>query len=69
MNNYNEFEIIESKNLVPGDLFAIEDNMKIPCDTLLMSGEVLVDEVSLTGESIPIPKEPLEENNNIFNYN
>ena len=46
--------------MVPGDLFAIEDNIKIPCDTLLLSGEILVDEVSLTGESMPIPKEPLE---------
>jgi cation-transporting ATPase 13A2 len=44
---------------VPGDIYVIENSMKIPCDTILLSGEVLLNEVSLTGESIPIPKETL----------
>ena len=42
---------IMSRNLVPGDHYLIENEMKIPCDTLL------INEMSLTGESIPIPKE------------
>ena len=46
-----------SRNLVPGDHYLIENEMKIPCDTLLLSGSLLIDEMALTGESIPIPKE------------
>ena len=48
---------IMSRNLVPGDHYLIENQMKIPCDTLLLSGSLLINEMSLTGESIPIPKE------------
>ena len=51
---------MSSDNLVPGDIYAIENGMKLPCDTILVSGELLLNEVSLTGESIPIPKEPLK---------
>jgi cation-transporting ATPase 13A3/4/5 len=30
--------------------------MTMPCDCILISGEVYVNEVTLTGESIPVPK-------------
>ena len=30
--------------------------MAIPCDSLLIEGEILVNESSLTGETMPIPK-------------
>ncbi len=38
----------------------------IPCDCILLSGELMMNEASLTGESIPVPKYPLEKNLNIF---
>lgn len=32
----------------------------IPCDCVLLSGDLLINEASLTGESIPIPKVPID---------
>ena len=40
----------------------------IPCDCILLSGELMMNEASLTGESIPVPKYPLEKNLNIFKF-
>lgn len=43
--------------------------MTLPCDCLLVSGELLMNEVSLTGESFPIPKAPVNaEDENCFDY-
>jgi cation-transporting ATPase 13A3/4/5 len=54
--NYKEYNEINSIDLVPGDIFAISDKMQIPCDCILVSGDVVLNECMLTGESIPIPK-------------
>lgn len=35
--------------------------MTLPCDCVLLSGDLLMNEASLTGESIPIPKIPVED--------
>jgi len=51
---------------VPGDIIVIENKSMIPCDCILLSGELMMNEASLTGESIPVPKYPLEKNLNIF---
>ena len=56
----SSFETISSQYLVPGDLFALENNMKLPCDVLLISGEAIINESMLTGESTPIPKFPID---------
>ena len=32
----------------------------MPCDTLVMSGDLLMNESTLTGESLPIPKYPVD---------
>ena len=48
--------LVDSSELVPGDLFYPKD--VIPCDCILISGEVYVNEASLTGENIPIGKFP-----------
>ena len=46
-----------SVELVPGDLFEIpEDGLALPCDCILVSGTVIVNESMLTGESTPIIK-------------
>ncbi|GMM43332.1 putative acid anhydride hydrolase [Hanseniaspora uvarum] len=55
----NEFWMsIPSTEIIPGDIIDISDpNLKnIPCDCLLLSGQVLVNESMLSGESIPINK-------------
>jgi cation-transporting ATPase 13A3/4/5 len=49
-------------------MIAIVPKMSIPCDCILMSGEVLLNEASLTGESIPVPKFPLEHNMSAFSF-
>lgn len=52
------WQITESADLVPGDIFEISDpdiNV-VPCDALLMSGECIVNESMLTGESVPVAK-------------
>ena len=41
---------------MPGDIIKITDGMEIPADCVLIKGNVLINESSLTGESIPIFK-------------
>lgn len=36
----------------------------MPCDCILISGELLIDEQTLSGESIPVQKEPLKYTSN-----
>jgi predicted P-type ATPase len=45
-----------STELVPGDVFALEENMDLPCDAVLVAGECLVSEAMLTGEAVPVAK-------------
>lgn len=48
--------MIDCVDLLPGDVFYYQNDMSLPCDSLLIAGDVLVNESSLTGESIPVPK-------------
>lgn len=51
-------EIIQAKNLVPGDLVLIEAGDSIPADLRLFeSANLKVEEASLTGESVPSDKD------------
>lgn len=45
---------------MPGDVFTIEKNTTLPCDCVLIDGETLMDENTLTGEAIPVPKFEIE---------
>lgn len=56
--NPNPVEI-DSEELVPGDALVIEGKMTIPCDCVILRGEVTMNEASLTGESVPVAKEGL----------
>ncbi|CDO92419.1 unnamed protein product [Kluyveromyces dobzhanskii CBS 2104] len=49
---------VSSSDLVPGDLFEISDPSLtvLPCDAALISGDCIVNESMLTGESVPVSK-------------
>ncbi len=56
-------EEIPSETLVPGDVVILEAGGKIPADGKLIEGyEVAANESALTGESIPVGKNILENN-------
>ena len=68
-NENNEIIVsnISSIDLVPGDLYEIpDDGLSLPCDTLLIKGSVIVNESMLTGESTPIIKMCLNNNDVIY---
>ncbi|EJN61391.1 heavy metal translocating P-type ATPase [Halogranum rubrum] len=44
-----------------GDVFVVRPGDRIPLDGVVVSGEGTVDQASLTGESVPVPKEPDDE--------
>ena len=50
---------IDARGLVPGDLVQIEAGQMVPADARVLStADLQVDEAALTGESIPVPKQP-----------
>ena len=49
-----QFKEIDNVDIVPGDLY--EPSGEIPCDSIVLRGELFVDEVNLTGENVPIAK-------------
>ncbi|MEE6501504.1 hypothetical protein FKM82_004217 [Ascaphus truei] len=55
-----ETKEMESRCLVPGDVIVLTGRrLFLPCDAILISGGCIVNESSLTGESIPVSKTPL----------
>nr|XP_046252815.1 cation-transporting ATPase 13A2 isoform X2 [Scatophagus argus]XP_046252816.1 cation-transporting ATPase 13A2 isoform X2 [Scatophagus argus] len=53
-------ECVSSVDLVPGDCLIIpQEGLLLPCDAALLTGECLVNESMLTGESVPVLKTPL----------
>ncbi|ESP04540.1 hypothetical protein LOTGIDRAFT_135940 [Lottia gigantea] len=54
------YEDIPSEDLVPGDVIEIpRHGCMMQCDAALLGGNCIVNESSLTGESVPITKTPL----------
>ncbi|MHB9019889.1 MAG: cation-translocating P-type ATPase [Minisyncoccota bacterium] len=52
----HEYEI-DAKELVPGDAIHISQGERIPCDArLIYTNNFIVDEATLTGESLPVQK-------------
>lgn len=51
---------IPLEELVPGDLYELSDPrlLAIPCDSVLVAGDCIVNELMLTGESVPVSKVP-----------
>eukprot|EP00612_Vaucheria_litorea_P006482 CAMPEP_0171470554 /NCGR_PEP_ID=MMETSP0946-20130122/214_1 /TAXON_ID=109269 /ORGANISM="Vaucheria litorea, Strain CCMP2940" /LENGTH=1078 /DNA_ID=CAMNT_0011999947 /DNA_START=47 /DNA_END=3280 /DNA_ORIENTATION=+ len=57
-----KWETIDAKYLVPGDIVTIKLGDIIPADMKVLEGEPLkVDQAGLTGESLPVTKEPGDE--------
>ncbi|RAL08393.1 putative P-type ATPase [Aspergillus homomorphus CBS 101889] len=54
---------IPSRELVPGDVYEFSDPSltQVPCDCILLSGDCIVNESMLTGESVPVTKVPLTD--------
>uniref|UniRef100_A0A8C8RTU3 ATPase cation transporting 13A2 n=1 Tax=Pelusios castaneus TaxID=367368 RepID=A0A8C8RTU3_9SAUR len=51
---------VSSLDLVPGDCISLpSEGFMVPCDAALLTGECMVNESMLTGESIPVMKTPL----------
>ncbi|KFQ20514.1 putative cation-transporting ATPase 13A2, partial [Merops nubicus] len=52
--------VVSSVDLVPGDCISLPtDGLLVPCDAALLTGECMVNESMLTGESVPVMKTPL----------
>lgn len=51
---------VNSSELVPGDVYEVSDPALniLPCDSVLLSGDCIVNESMLTGESVPVSKVP-----------
>jgi P-type E1-E2 ATPase len=60
MRNGRLYGDVSSETLVPGDVLVIpHEGLVMSCDAALLTGNVIVNEAMLTGESVPITKTPL----------
>lgn len=48
--------LLDTTDLIPGDVIQIENQQRISCDCILIEGRCTVNEAVLSGESIPINK-------------
>ncbi|KAJ3272481.1 hypothetical protein HDV01_005551 [Terramyces sp. JEL0728] len=63
----NRWTEIPSKELVVGDIMEIRlTGLPLSIDCAILSGDVVVDESSLTGEALPVTKFSLKDDNNVF---
>ena len=51
-------ELVAISRIQPGDAVVVRTGGIIPMDGLVLEGEITVNQASLTGESIPVPKRP-----------
>ncbi|XP_020280568.1 probable cation-transporting ATPase 13A3 [Pseudomyrmex gracilis] len=61
------FEDIPSKELVPGDLIELPKHQAtLVCDAVLLTGQCILNESMLTGESVPVTKTSLPSGNVLY---
>ncbi|KAI9466471.1 hypothetical protein IWW42_001143 [Coemansia sp. RSA 1085] len=57
-----KWETMEAANLVPGDIISIGIGDVVPADSrMVVANNVKIDQAALTGESLPVGKEPGDE--------
>ncbi len=54
-------KIIPAEDLLPGDIIAVKSGESIPADGTVTEGTCILDESTLTGESMPVDKGPGDE--------
>ncbi|CAO3599019.1 unnamed protein product [Absidia cylindrospora] len=57
---------VSSGDIIPGDIFEVEELSHVPCDAVILSGDVVVNESSLTGEAMPIRKFAIPYDDNSY---
>ncbi|KAJ2617020.1 hypothetical protein H4S08_000504 [Coemansia sp. RSA 1365] len=57
---------LSTRELVPGDVIRLASGMQMGCDCILISGNAIMDEASLTGEAQPIRKFPVRIDDSVF---
>lgn len=61
--------IVPAECLVPGDVLVIPSHgCLMPCDAVLLTGNCILNESMLTGESVPVTKTPVPSSNDVI-YN
>ncbi|KAH8582004.1 cation-transporting ATpase 2 with 8 transmembrane domains [Cryptosporidium sp. chipmunk genotype I] len=50
---------VNSSDLLPGDLIILKPGMVLPCDAIILTSNIIVNEAALTGESVPVLKSPI----------
>jgi magnesium-transporting ATPase (P-type) len=61
-----QLKVVNSAILLPGDVVVIPQGSALPCDLILLTGSVIVNEAMLTGESIPVMKTCLPMTTEIY---
>jgi hypothetical protein len=57
---------LDSADLVPGDVIKLAAGDRVPCDAVVLDGTCVVDESSLTGESMPCIKSAVADSTSFF---
>ncbi|XP_050450065.1 polyamine-transporting ATPase 13A3 isoform X1 [Cataglyphis hispanica] len=58
---------VPAERLVPGDLLVIPSHgCLMPCDAVLLTGNCILNESMLTGESVPVTKTPVPSSNDVI---
>jgi len=60
-----EMVTVDSDEIVPGDIVKITSKSKIPADILITNGRCIISEAMLTGESVPLIKEGIRNNDKV----
>ena len=68
INYKKEKQRINSTELVPGDVIILSKNLTLPCDCLLLTEKVIIDEINLTGEATAKNKFAIPYCEKIYNF-
>ena len=61
LKNGGNLKEVQIESLQPGDIIVIKPNSKISADGIVVSGNSSVNQAPITGESIPVDKEPVAD--------